>query len=93
MSKLKELRKEYERVGFHLQRLYKRRKADVNGVMRSTLGSIMAASSGYTFPTTITPATPIPTPTPGGSDEESWEDMEDLVKPKPEGSEGTWEDM
>lgn len=93
MSKLKELRKEYERVGFHLQRLYKRRKADVNGVMRSTLGSIMAASSGYTFPTTTTPATPVPTPTPGGSDEESWEDMEDLVKPKPDGSEGVWEDM
>jgi hypothetical protein len=35
------LKKEYERKGFHLQRLYKRRKADANGVMRSSFGSIM----------------------------------------------------
>ena len=28
-------------VLFHLQRLYKRRKADANGIMRSTFGSIM----------------------------------------------------
>ena len=41
MSKLQSMKKEYERVGFHLQRLYKRRKADENGVMRSTFGSIM----------------------------------------------------
>ena len=41
MHKLMNLKKEYERKGFHLQRLYKRRKADANGVMRSSFGSIM----------------------------------------------------
>ena len=41
MHKLTNLKKEYERQGFHLQRLYKRRKADSNGIMRSTFGSIM----------------------------------------------------
>jgi hypothetical protein len=41
MHKLTNLQKEYERKGFHLQRLYKRRKADANGIMKSTFGSIM----------------------------------------------------
>lgn len=41
MHKLTNLKKEYERQGFHLQRLYKRRKVDDNGIMRSTFGSIM----------------------------------------------------
>jgi hypothetical protein len=41
MQKLLSLKKDYERLGFHLQRLYKRRKADEDGVMRSTFGSIM----------------------------------------------------
>lgn len=41
MQKLLQLKKDYEREGFHLQRLYKRRKADKNGIMRSTLGIIM----------------------------------------------------
>ena len=45
MHKLKDLKKEYERIGFHLQRLYKRRKADANGIMRSTFGSIMSSSN------------------------------------------------
>ena len=45
MHKLTNLQKEYERKGFHLQRLYKRRKADKNGVMRSTFGSIMGNSN------------------------------------------------
>jgi hypothetical protein len=44
MHKLKDLKKEYERVGLHLQRLYKRRKADSDGIMRSTFGSIMSSS-------------------------------------------------
>ena len=44
MHKLKDLKKEYERVGFHLQRLYKRRKRDDTGIMRSTIGSIMDSS-------------------------------------------------
>ena len=41
MQKLLALKKDYEREAFHLQRLYKRRKADINGVMRSTFGTIM----------------------------------------------------
>lgn len=45
MHKLKDLQKEYERKGFHLQRLYKRRKADAHGIMRSTFGSIMQSST------------------------------------------------
>jgi hypothetical protein len=44
IHKLQNLRKEYERQGFHLQRLYKRRKADTKGIMKSTFGSIMSAS-------------------------------------------------
>lgn len=40
MQKLVTVRKEYEREGFHLQRLYKRRAPDENGIMRSTFGSI-----------------------------------------------------
>lgn len=44
LHKLQNLQKEYERKGFHLQRLYKRRKADKNGVMKSTFGSIMDPS-------------------------------------------------
>lgn len=44
MHKLKDMQKEYERKGFHLQRLYKRRKTDSNGIVKSTFGSIMSAS-------------------------------------------------
>ena len=44
MHKLKDLQKEYERKGFHLQRLYKRRKVNNKGIMRSTFGSIMESS-------------------------------------------------
>lgn len=45
MQKLLALKKDYERAGFHLQRLYKRRKADKNGIMRSTFGMIMEESN------------------------------------------------
>ena len=38
-----ERQKEYERKGFHLQRLYKRRKIDKDGRIKSTLGIIMEA--------------------------------------------------
>jgi hypothetical protein len=41
MSKLLQLKLDYEREGFHLQRLYKRRLADDNGVMRSTFHKLM----------------------------------------------------
>lgn len=41
MQKLLQMKKDYEREGFHLQRLYKRRITDVNGVYHSTLRKIM----------------------------------------------------
>lgn len=41
MQKLLQLKKDYEREGFHLQRLYKRRLKDKEGIYRSTFGSIM----------------------------------------------------
>ena len=41
IHKLLQLKKEYEREGFHLQRLYKRRQVDEYGIYRSTFGSIM----------------------------------------------------
>ena len=44
MSKLLTLKKDYEREGFHLQRLYKRRLKDEDGIMRSTFGTIMQKS-------------------------------------------------
>lgn len=52
MSKLQSMKKDYERRGFHLQRLYKRRKADANGVMRSTFGTIMDPIDNTTYTTT-----------------------------------------
>jgi hypothetical protein len=48
MQKLLALKKDYERLGFHLQRLYKRRKADENGIMRSTFSSIMELDTNST---------------------------------------------
>ena len=44
IQKVLQLQKDYERKGFHLQRLYKRRKADSQGVMKSTFGQIMESS-------------------------------------------------
>ena len=41
MTKILQLKKDYQREGFHMQRLYKRRIQDKYGVMRSTLGKIM----------------------------------------------------
>lgn len=47
MAKLKVLKEQYQKESFHLQRLYKRRKI-VNGVVQSTIGSIMAPPAyGY----------------------------------------------
>lgn len=45
MAKLKNLVETYKQEGFHLQRLYKRRKKDVNGIYRSTMGEIMGGST------------------------------------------------
>lgn len=44
MSKILAMKKDYEREGFHLQRLYKRRRKDKDGIMRSTFGIIMEDS-------------------------------------------------
>lgn len=41
MQKLLQMKKDYEREGFHLQRLYKRRIRNKNGIFKSTFGSIM----------------------------------------------------
>ena len=45
MAKLKNLVETYKQEGFHLQRLYKRRKKDVNGIYRSTMGEIMGSGA------------------------------------------------
>lgn len=44
MAKILTLKQDYEREGFHLQRLYKRRKVDENGKISSTFDSIMSGS-------------------------------------------------
>ena len=44
MSKILTLKKDYEREGFHLQRLYCRREKNEEGIMHSTFGSIMQKS-------------------------------------------------
>lgn len=49
MQKLLQLKKDYEREGFHLQRLYKRRVSDSNGVMRSTF-YLLRESKSYIDP-------------------------------------------
>ena len=41
MQKILTIKKDYEREGFHLQRLYKRRIFDKDGIARSTFGDIM----------------------------------------------------
>ena len=41
MHKLNQLKESFKTEGFHFQRLYKRRKADENGIMKSTFGEIM----------------------------------------------------
>lgn len=48
MQKLLQLKKDYQRQGFHLQRLYKRRIKDTNGVYHSTMGSIMETPASFT---------------------------------------------
>ena len=42
MAKLLSLKKDYEREGFHLQRLYSRRLRNEDGLMKSTMGNIMS---------------------------------------------------
>ena len=47
MQKLLQMKKDYEREGFHLQRLYKRRIVDLNGVYHSTMPKIMEPMGGF----------------------------------------------
>ena len=42
MQKLLQMKKDYDREGFHLQRLYKRRNKDEKGIYKSTFGNIMS---------------------------------------------------
>ena len=49
MQKLLVIKKDYEREGFHLQRLYKRRLVDEDGIYRSTLGKVMDTPKGITI--------------------------------------------
>lgn len=46
MQKILQMKKDYQREGFHLQRLYKRRIADLNGVYHSTMGKILEPVAG-----------------------------------------------
>jgi hypothetical protein len=87
MSKLKELRKEYERIGFHLQRLYKRRKTDATGRVRSTFGSIMSSS--------VRKGIVNNTQNSGSNKEDAWEDMEEgpIIPPSEDPGKDNWEDM
>ena len=48
MQKLLQMKKDYEREGFHLQRLYKRRVRDIQGIYRSTMNKIMEPRDKYT---------------------------------------------
>ena len=51
MQKILAIKKDYEREGFHLQRLYKRRIADEDGIMHSTIDTIMEEHpAGRRFP-------------------------------------------
>ncbi len=45
MQKILQMKKDYEREGFHLQRLYKRRIKDSQGIYRTTMPTIMQLDS------------------------------------------------
>ena len=83
MQKLLQMKKDYEREGFHLQRLYKRRILDLNGVYHSTIPKIMEPMGG--FPSERDPSLPppyIPTDIDDGSggpcdcEPLAWEDIQ-----------------
>lgn len=86
MSKLMALKKEYLQNGFHLQRVYKRRKVDKNGNVRSTFGSIMSASvRGGNVPAVDSSS--------NQSNNGSWEDMETGKNNPPKQDSDSWENM
>ena len=49
LQKILQMKKDYEREGFHLQRLYKRRKKDADGIMRSTFGQLRQVNNSIVF--------------------------------------------
>ena len=79
MQKILQMKKDYEREGFHLQRLYKRRIADLNGVYHSTMRKIMEPVPDNEFPSERRPD--LPDPHHGGeidityTDDLIWEDI------------------
>ena len=58
MQKILQMKKDYQREGFHLQRLYKRRITDLNGVYHSTMRKVMEPVSDSEFPTQRRPDLP-----------------------------------
>ena len=107
MSKLLTLKKDFERTGHHLQRLYKRRKAGVDGIMRSTMRDLMASSvREQNVPARNTAPVagsgggrPGSTPGTGGTDDNNWEDMDSVIPDNHFGGsgsnadEGNWNEM
>ena len=106
MSKLMALKKEYLQNGFHLQRVYKRRKVDGSGNVKSTFGSIMASSVRRGVVSSSSSSSNSGNNNNNnnnnndnndnsgggsGSGNESWEDMESIFPPSSD--EGGWEDM
>lgn len=49
MAKILALKKDYEREGFHLQRLYKRRDKNEKGEIHSTMGKIVSPIEGGNY--------------------------------------------
>ena len=47
MSKLNNLKIHYTELGFHLQRLYGRRRPDTNGIYRSTMCELMTKNPSF----------------------------------------------
>ena len=98
MAKLLVLKKDYERTGFHLQRLYKRRKSDENGVFKSTFSSIMSTSVREG---NVGARPNLNTPSDGGRSgvKEQWEEMEELAsdvgftRDERTSNEGYWSNM
>ena len=78
MQKLLQMKKDYDRQGFHLQRLYKRRRKDINGVYRSTLQQIMEPLEQYQ----ALPA-PAADQEPDYEDLVEWQDMSDESEIQP----------
>ena len=69
MQKILQMKKDYEREGFHLQRLYKRRIKDANGVYHSTMRKVMEPIGSSEFPSERRPDLP------AIESEEEWDEV------------------